>query len=527
MPGVAAFAGGGAAATVAGMDTHAGSSTSIWMATASRPEFPPLTTNVSADVCIVGAGIAGLSTAYRLACAGRSVVLLDDGPIAAGETERTTAHLTSVLDERYFELERRQGPREARLAAESHRAAIAAIEQTVQAERIDCDFARLDGYLFNGPGAPADLLEREQAALLRTGHAEVELVGRAPLPGFHTGPALRLPGQAQFHPLRYLHGLATAIGRKGGRIFAGTHVAQVHGGASAQVRTTEGFKVSCGAVVVATGTPVIDRVAVQTKQAAYRTYAVGLRIPGGVVPRALYWDTEDPYHYVRLAPGEAPGDEVLIVGGEDHRTGQADAEADRHGRLETWTRERFSAARAVCFRWSGQVLEPADGLAFIGRNPGDADNVFIATGTSGNGMTYGMIAGLLLTDLLVGRANPWAALYEPARVPLAATDELLRENVNTAAQYADWLTAGEVETEEQVPPGGAAVVRRGLTKIAVSRGRDGMLHRCSAVCPHLGGIVRWNAVERTWDCPAHGSRFDCAGKVVNGPANRDLAAVAE
>lgn len=508
--------------------SHAGRSTSVWMATATRPEFPALAGNERADVCIVGAGMAGLSTAYQLTRAGKSVIVLDDGPIVSGETERTTAHLVNALDDRFFELERLHGEDGARRAAESHSAAIDAIERIVREERIDCDFARVDGYLFTAPGQPADLLERELAAVHRAGLIDVARVDRAPLGSFDTGPALHFPRQAQFHPLKYLAALAEAVVRGGGRIFAHTHATQIHGGKSARVETGNQFTVSCDAIVVATNSPVNDRVTMHTKQAAYRTYVIGAAVPRASVPQVLYWDTADPYHYVRLqaaAPTGAASHDVLIVGGEDHKTGQAENPASRFARLEAWTRERFPMVGEIRFRWSGQVMEPIDGLAYIGRNPGDHDNVFIVTGDSGNGMTHGTIAGLLLTDLILGRDNPWAKLYDPARVTAAAVRDFARENANMTTQYLDWLTAGDVEKDRQIARGSGAIVRHGLKKIAVYRDLDGNFHECSAVCPHLGGIVHWNSVEKTWDCPVHGSRFDCHGKVMNGPANSNLQPV--
>lgn len=182
-------------------------------------------------------------------------------------------------------------------------------------------------------------------------------------------------------------------------------------------------------------------------------------------------------------------------------------------------------AAEVRFRWSGQVMEPMDGMAFIGRNPGMEDNVFIVTGDSGNGMTHGTIAGLLLTDMIHGRPNRWADLYSPSRVTVSAAADFLRENSNMAAQYVDWLTAGDAEKEKLIPPGKGAIVRSGLTKIAVYRDEAGQFHECSAVCPHLKAIVQWNDGEQTWDCPAHGSRFDCFGHVVNGPANENLSPI--
>jgi nitrite reductase/ring-hydroxylating ferredoxin subunit len=258
-----------------------------------------------------------------------------------------------------------------------------------------------------------------------------------------------------------------------------------------------------------------DWVTLHTKQAAYRTYVIGVRIPRGSVTRALYWDTPDPYHYIRLADSDSH--EVLVVGGEDHKTGQADDTEERFNRLEAWTRERFADAGEIEFQWSGQIMEPVDSLAFIGRNPGE-QNVYVATGDSGNGMTHGTIAGILLTDLILGRKNDWTSLYDPSRISARALGEFTKENLNAVAQFSDYVTAGDVDTAREIPRGSGSVVRRGLKKVAIYRDTHGVLHERSAVCPHLGCIVDWNSTERTWDCPCHGSRFDPEGKVVNGPA---------
>jgi Rieske Fe-S protein len=239
------------------------------------------------------------------------------------------------------------------------------------------------------------------------------------------------------------------------------------------------------------------------------------------VPAVLSWDTGDPFHYIRLAPyGE---DDVLIVGGEDHKSGQADDTDERHQRLEAWTRARFPMAKEVAFRWGGLIMETVDYLSFTGRNPLDKENVYVHTGDSGMGLTHGTIAGMLLCDLILGRDNSWASLYSPSRKTIGAAREYTAENLNVARQYADWLTPGEVSSADEIANGSGALVRRGLHKIAAYRDASGALHERSAVCPHLGCIVHWNRAENTWDCPCHGSRFDCEGRVINGPANSDLA----
>jgi Rieske Fe-S protein len=286
------------------------------------------------------------------------------------------------------------------------------------------------------------------------------------------------------------------------------------------VKTSDKHTVTADAVVFATNSPINDWVTIHTKQAAYRTYVIAVRIPRGSVPRGLYWDTLSPYHYVRLATG-VDAEPLLIVGGEDHKTGQADELERRFGSLLEWTRQHFPMAGDIAFRWSGQVLEPNDYMAFIGRNPGD-ENVYIATGDSGQGMTHGTIAGMLIPDLILGIENRWAKLYDPSRISAKSAGPFVRENLNVAAKFAEWITPGEVSSPDEVKPGTGAVMRDGFKKFAVYRDDDGALHIRSAVCPHLYCIVDWNSVEETWDCPCHGSRFDRYGKVINGPAAADL-----
>jgi glycine/D-amino acid oxidase-like deaminating enzyme/nitrite reductase/ring-hydroxylating ferredoxin subunit len=499
-------------------------SVSLWMATARIPRPAPLAADIVADVCVVGAGIAGLTTAYLLAGDGVRVVLLDDGPIAGGQSQRTTAHLSNALDDRYYEIEKIHGEEGSRLAAESHGAAIDRIESIVRAEAIDCDFTRLDGYLFLAPDESRETLDRELEAAHRAGLDGAELMGRAPLSSFDTGPCLRFPRQGQFHPLKYFAGLSAAIQQRGGRIYCDTHVSRVEGGESPKVTTTKGHSVQASAVVVATNAPINDLLAIHTKQSPYLTYAIGASVPVGSLTKALYWDTLSAYHYIRLQPA-VDGTDILIVGGEDHKAGQADDQTERWDRLESWARDRFPMMGPVQYRWSGMVMETTDGLAFIGLNPGDK-KVYVATGDSGMGMTHGTIAGMLLSDLIQGRENRWSKLYDPSRKPVwgMAWKEYLAENANVAKEYVkDWLGGGDVSSVDEVEKGSGALIREGISKTAVFRDDQGQLHRRSAICPHLGCIVHWNGAEKTWDCPCHGSRFDPLGQVISGPANTDLA----
>ena len=501
-----------------------GASRSLWMATADPPVFAPLTADAHARVCVVGAGIAGLSVAYRLAKSGVDVVVLDESDLRGGQTARTTGHLCDALDDRYFELEQLHGAEGARLAAHSHATAIDAIERTCVEEGIECDFARCDGYLVRGEGdRRIGLLDHEFDAASRAGLA-VERVPAPPGALEHFGDALRFRHQARLHALDYLDGLARAVVRHGGRLHTQTRVDNVDGGANAGATASNGARVQAEHVVVATNVPFIDRLAIHTKQAAYRTYVVALRLDPGAVPDALLWDTLDPYHYVRVATTRTGT--WLVVGGEDRKTGQDDAPAVRYEVLESWAREHFPMALDVGYQWSGQVIEPIDGLAFIGRNPGFADNVHVVTGDSGNGLTHGTIAGLLIADVIAQGDSPWRALYAPNRRNLRAADAYVRENLNFVPYYADWVSGGEIEGLDALAIGEGAVLRRGLHKVAAWRDDAGALHLHSAVCPHLGCVVHWNGAERSWDCPCHGSRFDAVdGRRLNGPAMRGLAPV--
>ena len=505
------------------MQANYGKTTSLWMDEMDVPRFESLSGDLRTEVCVVGAGIAGLSTAYLLAREGKSVVLLEAGVIGRGETSRTTAHLSNALDEGYYEIERLFGEDGAARAQQSHAQAIDLIEKIIVHGNIDCDFTRLDGFLFVPPGQPLDELDRELNAARRAGLAGVERIERAPI-DFDTGPCLRFPNQAQLHPLKYLNGLVTAFTALGGRIFTNTRVENVHGGSQPRIETLKGHIARSEAIVVATNTPIHNNLTIPARQGSYRTYAIGARIPWDAVPRALYWDTLDPYHYVRVKSGRTPADrtgfDTLIVGGEDHKQGESDDGEARFEWLENWTRERFPIEE-VTSRWSGMVCEPADSLAFLGRDNSE-ENVYIATGDSGHGMTHGTIAGMLITDQICNRPNGWASLYNPCRVTTHAASEYIKENADVVSQLLDWITPGEVPSEDSIAPGSGKVVRRGLGKIAVYRDEQGGFHECSAVCTHLACIVSWNSTEQSWDCPCHGSRFDTEGKVLRGPATHDL-----
>lgn len=501
-----------------------GTSTSIWMATATVPVFPTLPGDIDTDICVIGAGIAGLTTAYLLAREGREVVVIDAMGIGAGETGRTTAHFFPP-DEWYADIEDAFGTDRARLVADSFSKATDLVESIVQQEQIDCEFERLDGYLYALAGNKFKDLDREYEAARRAG-VEVQLLDQVPGISFATGRSIRYKNLAQFHPLKYLNGLTEALVRHGGKIHCNTRALNIDGDDAVQVISTPNGKIRANSVVVATNTPFNDRVVMHTKQAAYRTYVIGLRVPKDSVPRILLWDTGDPYYYIRLeTPAPDADHDILVVGGADHKVGQDSHAEHRYDEIEQWAREHFPMAQSLQYRWSGEIMEPADGPAYLGRNPMDDKNVYIITGDSGNGMTHCTIGAMLVSDLILGRDNPWKSIYDPARKVKHGIADFIGEQANTLAQYGEWVTGGEVESVQEIAAGTGAIVRDGTRKLAVFRDAQGELHALSAKCTHLGCIVHWNSAESSWDCPCHGSRFDTHGQVLHGPASLALEAI--
>ena len=501
------------------MNASSERSRSLWGKSATV-DAPPLAADATADVAVVGAGIAGLSVAYELARAGRSVIVLDRGPIGGGMTARTTGHLASELDDYYHVLIEARGIDAAREVCAAQAAAVDRIEAIVREERIDCDFARLDGYLFPAPETDPAVLEKEHAAAPRVGLA-VDWADEAPIPGLRSGRALRFPNQGRFHPLKYLNGLIGCLGGAGVRLHGGTTVNDVaeQEVGTVLVRTEAGASAHVGACVVATNSP-FNEVEVHYKQAPYRTYAIAGRVPRGSVEDALFWDTLDPYHYVRLQPADDASD-WLISGGEDHKTGEADDMEVRFALLESWTRTLFPGLGEVEHRWSGQVLEPVDHVALIGRST-TGRNIYMATGDSGQGLTNGVAAGRLIAALIGGRELPYAEAHDPQRAVRSAVKEFVVENLDAARKLAENVTPAEVGSADEIKPGEGAILRQGLKKLAAYRDPSGAIRSVSAECTHAGCIVSWNPFEKCWDCPCHGSHFAPDGTAINAPAVEPL-----
>ena len=516
------------------MTPNLGESQSLWMSDTDMPPNGDLRDDISVDVCIIGAGIAGVVTAYLLTQQGLKVCILEESRLGCGQTGRTTAQFTVALDRRYFELEKLHGIEGVKLAAESHGAAIRKTLEIVERERIDCDISLVDGYLFRTFADPSDILYRELEACQRAGLKNTVVVNQGPYSFFKTGPCLMFPQQLQLHPLKYIKGLVQLLHLSGVKIYEQTPAVKVEDGEHPRVTTRRGNVIQARHVVVATHSPINDLVKMHTKMAPYRTYVIAAEIPKGSVPAALCWDTLDPYHYVRIEQDpidmtsrgveEVPNVEStdrLVVGGEDHKTGQSVRPEDCFARLETWTRRRFPMVSEISSAWSGQIMEPMDGLAFLGKNPG-GKNVWIITGDSGNGTTHATIGAMIICDGICGQKNKWAALYNPSRINLRATGRYIRENANAVLQLARRLVPSDLKDFHQIAMGSGAVIDHRGEKLAIFRDEKGDYHCHSAVCPHMGCVVTWNSVEKSWDCPCHGSRFTSRGQVIEGPAARDI-----
>lgn len=480
------------------------------------PQFHSLNRNHKTEVCVIGGGMSGVSVAYQLAKRGHSVTLVEAFRIGSGQTGRTTAHLSTQLETPFFQLLKKHDKQIVREFLDAHRTAVNEIEHLVEAEGIRCDFKRLSGYYFLGKNESKEFLTKEQNAASLCG-IDLAYVSETPFLSEKI-PSLVFKNQGQFHPLRYLWGLANSLKDMGVPVFEGTHIEKIFNRNSTTtiLKTDSGYSIEAQFVVVATHTPVNNRFSIHNKQLAYRTYAMSFDVEEDIQDQALLWDTEEPYHYVRFSGKK------IIVGGEDHRVGHAPSYYPFLN-LEKWARENFHFIKDVREKWSGQVFEPIDQVAFIGKSPGVEQNIFIVAGESGIGMTTSTIASMLIPDLIENKFHPWAYLFDPERKLSSGIVDIVKENVELAYQYKDWLTGPDVKSEEEIPKDKGCLLREGLTKVCIYHDQFDHFEKKTAVCSHLGGIVHWNDIEKTWDCPVHGSRFSTHGKVLEGPALSNLA----
>ncbi len=497
------------------MQPHQQNNASFWQDT-QVPEFQPLREDASTDVCVIGAGIAGLLNSYVLLKNGFQVTLLERDTLGHNETSRTSAHLSNVLDEGLSRLLDNLGEDNARKAIASHSDAIDLIEKIVEEEHIDCDFRRLDGYLYLSPETNKDYLKEEAQAAAKLGFKDVELLSSPPHFA-EFGPALRFPRQARIHSLKFINGLLKAIVGMGGKIHSKSPAVEFKDGALPSVKTDSGHYVYARHVVVCTNVPVNDRVMIHTMEAAHRSYIIGIEVPHDAFPDILMWDTSHPYHYVRKVENHAEGKDLMLIGGEDHRVGQEDHPEAKFETLHDWALFNLGISGPIAYKWSGQIIEPVDGLAHIGRNPGNR-NTYIVSGDSGHGLTHAAVSAMVIRDLIQQNHNEWTHIYSPSRFKVKNLGTVISVNMNMLAQYRDRIALREELKNISAHPGEGRLVHQGAKTFAVYTSESNETVTLNAVCPHLGGIVHWNDAEKTWDCPCHGSRFACTGEVINGPA---------
>lgn len=496
--------------------------TPYWMQSAALPAFPALDRSLTVDVVIVGGGVTGLTAAYLLTKAGRTVAVLERDRCGRIDTGHTTAHLTMVTDLGLGALVSAFGRDHAQAVWDAGLAAIAQIDEIVRSERLACGFTWVPGYLH----APIDARDDESAALrdeadlARALGFDASFVGDVPV--VHA-PGVRYEHQARIHPLAYLSGLARAVIAGGGRIFE--HSAAEEFSEEPLTVTSGRHTLSCQHVVIATHTPLVGNAGLvratllQTKLALYSSYVVAAPVAAGVVPDALFWDTGDPYSYLRI--DDTGGEPFVIYGGQDHKTGQIEDEHACYDRLAASLKQIVPVVEPA-YRWSGQVIETADGLPLIGEI---SPHQFSATGFAGNGMTFGTLSGMMACDHVLGRSNPWTGVFDIGRTRIrGGLWDYIKENSDYPYYLIrDRFAGTDTRFLRDVPRGEGRVLDLDGQRVAAFRQSDGATILRSAICPHMGCVVGWNEAERTWDCPCHGSRFRPTGEVMSGPAESPLA----
>ncbi|NJW52266.1 FAD-dependent oxidoreductase [Salinimicrobium oceani] len=485
---------------------------SIWNSTAPLTNFPTLKESIVVDVAIVGGGITGVTSAYLLAKSGKKVALLEAEKISGGTSGYSTGNLYAMVDKRLHHIQSKWSEETAGKVARSRMTAVNFIENLVKEHQIDCDFRRVPWYLFSETDKKDKTIEKEIAAAAHY-NLEVHELDDLPLP-VPVSKAIKVDQQAQFNPSAFVRKLAQKIDSENCRIFENSPVYHIEKEEELILSTASGT-VTAQKVILATHTPK-GIYALQTALYPYREYAIAAKLKSGDIPEGIYWDTEADFHTSMRTYSKGEDNYVLVLGGH-HKVGQEDDYSRFYEKLEQNAR-RFFDVEEIEYKWSAQHYKPADGLPYIGESPDD--NIFLATGFSTDGLTYGVLSAMILNDQLNDRHNEWSDLYKASRfTPVKSAKNFIKENLNVAKQYLkDLPRKAEADSFSEIMPGQGKVVEVDDEKWAVFKDDAGQLHCQSAVCTHMDCIVDWNDAEKSWDCPCHGSRFKATGEVIEGPA---------
>ncbi len=491
-----------------------GEAASYWISSTPDTDYPPLKENIHVDAVVIGGGIAGITTAALLKKQGVKVAVVEAGKIVQGVTGKTSAEISASQGFLYGSLISQYGERDAQLCAASNMEAINRIESLIKEHSIDCDFARLPEYFYAANAEDVDKLKVELDCCKRVG-LPASYVDKAPLP-FDNYGAVKCDDQAEFHPRKYLLALANTIPGNGSFIFENTRATEIKEGMPCRVKTQKG-NIIAKDVVVATHFPITNRGLLFARMDIFRSYMLGIRAEEPL-EKAMFYSTEQPCHYIRSQPDQ--GSQLIMIGGEDHKVGQVTDTRERYKTLEKYVGSRFKV-KSIDYSWSTQDNYSFGLLPFIGKITRDSMHVYVATGFRGNGMTYGTLSGMIISDMILGKVSPYRDLYDPEHFKLSISADQIQKNIDVGKTFIE-NRLFSAEDFYNITNGKAGVTEIGGEKEAIYRDDEGKLHSVSPICTHMGCFVRWNNAELSWDCPCHASRYTYEGKVIHSPTVMDL-----